>query len=360
MRILYITPTIQDEGGLSRVFSIKANYLYEKEGFEIHFVTLNNDKQPFFDFNPGIRITDLKTGGNKFSRVSQYFKLIASYIKENKPDIIVLCDLGWKGLFFNFFLKVKVPLVYEIHGSLYNEPIKKNWLFKKVRLFIRKTLIKTFSNVVLLTEESKKEWNINCEVIPNPPSFSSEKKSECKNKTALAISRHSYEKGVDRLIEIWAKVHEKFPEWRLKIIGDGYLKNENVSLAKKLNLEQAIIFSEPVKDVLKEYLDCSIYLMTSRNEGYPMVLLEALETGLPIVAYDCPIGPRNFIQNENNGYLIPDGNEKLYIQHLEKLMADESLRIEMGKKASEFSLSKNTDAIMNKWTELFHKLKINE
>lgn len=357
MKILYITPTIQDEGGLSRVFSIKTNYLFEKEGYEIHFLTLNNDKKPFFTFNNGIKITDLKISGNKFNRILQYFRLVTSYIKEIQPDIIVLCDLGWKGLFFNFFVKTKVPIVYEIHGSLYNEPIKKNWLVKKIRLLIRKVLVRSFKNVVLLTAESKNEWNIPCEIIPNPPSFSSYIKSACETKTALAISRHSYEKGIDRLLEIWAEVHEKFPDWELKIIGDGYLKEENLRLANKLNIHHSVLFLDPVKDVISVYLDSSIYLMTSRNEGYPMVLLEALEMGLPIVAYDCPIGPRNFIQDGSNGYLIPDENKKMYVRKLEELMINQSLRKKMGEKSVTFSLTKNTDTIMGKWVELFRKIK---
>lgn len=357
MKILYITPTIQDEGGLSRVFSIKTNYLYEKEGYKIHFLTLNNNKKPFFTFNNEIKITDLKISGNKFNRISQYFRWVKFYLKEIQPDIIVLCDLGWKGLFFNFFVKTKVPIVYEIHGSLYNEPIKKNWLVKKIRFLIRKVLVRSFKNVVLLTEDSKKEWNIPCEIIPNPPSFSSNKKSTCETKTALIISRHSYEKGIDRILEIWVDVLENFPDWNLKIIGDGYLKEENVRLANQLKINHSVLFLDPIKDVVNMYLDSSIYLMTSRNEGYPMVLLEALEMGLPIVAYDCPIGPRNFIQDGRNGYLIPDGDKKMFIKSLEKLMLSQSLRKEMGENSVTFSFTKNTDVIMGKWVELFQKIK---
>lgn len=356
MKIIYITPTVQDEGGLSRVFSIKANYLFENEGFDVHFVTLNNNNEPFFNFKPGITITDLKTEGNKFNRVVQYFKSVNAYIQENNPDVVVLCDLGWKGLFFNFFVKLKIPLVYEIHGSLYNESIKRNWFLKKIRLQLRKALVKRFKNVVLLTEESKKEWSIPAEVIPNPPSFSSPEKSKCENKTALVISRHSYEKGIDRLITIWAEIHKEFPDWKLKVIGDGYLKNENLRLLKKNNLEQTVSFIDPLKDVLSEYLNASLYLMTSRCEGYPMVLLEALETGLPIIAYDCPIGPRNFIKDGFNGFLIPEEDKKRYVSDLKKLMNDENLRKQMGKNSNEFSVSKNTDTIMAKWVELFYKL----
>lgn len=357
MKILYITPTIQDEGGLSRVFSIKANYLVERAGFDIQFLTLNNEKMPFFSFDPAIKIIDLKTTGGKIKRIQQYYKYINSYIKTINPHCIVLCDLGWKGLFFNFFVKTNIPLIYEIHGSLYNEPIRKNWFLKKFRIAARKILIKQFSNVVLLTEESKKEWNIPCEVIPNPPSFISLEKSDCSNETVLAVSRHSYEKGIDRLIGIWTEVHKKFPNWKLKIIGDGYLKEENLRLVSHLNLQNTVFFSDPVKNILKEYLDASVYLMTSRTEGYPMVLLEALETGLPIIAYDCPIGPRNFVKNGFNGYLIPDGNKEMYIDSLEELLRNESLRKEMGKNSVNFPLSANTESIMNRWITLFHKFK---
>lgn len=107
---------------------------------------------------------------------------------------------------------------------------------------------------------------------------------------------------------------------------------------------------------MREYLSSSIYVMTSRYEGLPMVLLEAQALGLPIVSYTCPCGPRDIVSDGVNGYLVPEGREEEFAARLRLLMADEQLRRDMGRAAHEASSRYRMQTVMPQWLELFEVL----
>jgi len=154
------------------------------------------------------------------------------------------------------------------------------------------------------------------------------------------------------LLEIWKKVIEKNPDWNLTIYGKSNPDIDLVSLAKKINIENNITFYDPVKNIEEKYLEASICLMTSRYEGFGMVLIEAMASGLPCIAYDCPCGPRAIIENNNNGFLIEDGKENQFIQKLENLIENENLRIEMGNKAKTSVKKYEIESIMDQWNSV--------
>jgi glycosyltransferase involved in cell wall biosynthesis len=128
-------------------------------------------------------------------------------------------------------------------------------------------------------------------------------------------------------------------------------------LANALNIGNNATFFDPVKNINDKYSEASIMIMTSRTEGFGMVLVEAMASGLPCVAYDCPCGPRAIILNNENGFLVEDGNIDSFIQKLELLMEDEKLRIQMGINAQKSVKKYNLDAIMLQWNTLFEEVK---
>jgi glycosyltransferase involved in cell wall biosynthesis len=220
MKILYIVPNINNEGGVARVIAIKANYIVQKWNYDVAIVTQNNGNLPlFYDFNPKITFQDIILEGNFFKFFRSYQKALNQKTAKLKPDIIIVCDNGLKAYTIPFFIKTKVPIILEMHSSKFIEEqeSKTDFLSKIKNYFINifKTYsITKFDKFIVETSGSIKEWGVyDGIVIPNPLWFSTDNFSSLKSKTAIAVGRHVHEKGFDRLLTIWQKVTQKHPDW---------------------------------------------------------------------------------------------------------------------------------------------------
>ncbi|WP_264565176.1 glycosyltransferase family 4 protein [Flavobacterium sp. N3904] len=361
MKLLYIVPKLNNEGGVARVLSIKLNYLIENFGYEVHVLTQNHGNYPlFYSFHEKIVFHDMILGGTIFNFFNSFRKSLLNNVQTIQPEIIIVCDNGLKAFTIPFILSTEIPIVFECHGSKYIEEkhLNSNLIskFKSALKYKFKDFgTNKFTKLVALSNESLKEWNVkNGLVIPNPSGIQSEKVSDLKSKRVIAVARNSYEKGLDRLLVIWQKVVAKHPDWILDIYGDSV--TDLRSLVLELGMEFNVNLNEPVKNISEKYLSSSLYVMTSRSEGFPMVLLEAMASGLPCVAYDCPAGPRAIIKEEENGFLIEDGNADSFVQKLKLLIEDENLRMQMGKKAKESVKKYDLGSIMQQWKSLFESL----
>ncbi|WP_298631505.1 glycosyltransferase, partial [uncultured Porphyromonas sp.] len=146
------------------------------------------------------------------------------------------------------------------------------------------------------------------------------------------------------------------PDWTLEIIGNGPDKSRLQKLINTLHLQDKVTLTPATPYIQAKYLDASIYAMTSRYEGLPMVLLEAQAYGLPIISYDCKCGPKDIISDEVNGFIIPMKNHELFVQRLLTLMQDQSLRERMSIQSVIASRRYDEELIMNQWITLFEKL----
>ena len=359
MKILYIVPKINDGDGIARVIAIKANYLIEKYGYEIAILTQNKGNIPlFYEFNEKIEFQDMKLKGNPFHFIFSFRSQLNTIIKSINPDRIIVCDNGLKAFLIPILLHTKIPLLLEIHSSIFiEEQVINNTVFQQIKskllYFYKQFGASLYDQFIVETQESIKEWGGKKGiVIPNPLWFSPNHEADLSQKNVIAVGRHTHEKGFDRLLEIWKKTIINHPDWHLTIYGKTNLDFDLIAMAKKLQIEKNSTFCDPVKNINEKYLEASIYLMTSRFEGFGMVLIEAMASGLPCIAYDSPCGPRTIIENDSNGFLIENGNENQFIQALEKIIVDENLRFEMGKNAR-ISVNKyQIDAIMQKWNSL--------
>jgi glycosyltransferase involved in cell wall biosynthesis len=360
MKILYITPKINNEGGVARVLSVKANYLVENFGYEVHILTQNEGNKPlFFSFNEQIVQHDMILKGNLISFFLQYVKALKKAITTIHPDVIIISDNGLKAYSIPFILKTKTPIIFECHGSKYiEEKAQANSFFvTKFKFAFKEFSAKRFTKFVALSKESLKEWNVkNGVVISNPLWFKASRSADLKSKKVIAVGRHSYEKGLGRMLQIWQKVIVNHPDWSLEIYGKSNQNQDLQKMANALNIGIAVSFFEPIKNINDKYLDASIMVMTSRTEGFGMVLIEAMALGLPCIAYDCPCGPRAIIHNNENGFLIEDGNIDSFLQKIELLIEDENLRLQIGKNAQESVEKYNLDSIMQQWKTLFEEI----
>jgi glycosyltransferase involved in cell wall biosynthesis len=367
MRILYITPIIKGEGGVQKILSIKTNYFIDNFNYQIDILSKNDENDNLlFDYNKEIGFYDLSLKGNKISTLFQYKKQLQNCIKLVNPDCIIVCDFGLKGFLIPFLIHTKKPVIFEAHGSLYNESkYYKVTFFSKLahnlKYLYRIFCAKRFDLFIALSKESLKEWNLKKGVvIPNSVVVNNNLFAPLISKKVIVVARHSYEKGIDRILQVWKIVSQKHIDWELEIYGTEDQSLQLKSLAEALTISDRVRFYDPVKDIENKYLDSAIYAMTSRSEGFPMVLLEAMSYGLPVVAFDCPIGPKSIIINNENGFLIPDGNIELFATKINELIEDVNLRKTIGIAAQKSMEKYNIDTIMKMWNELFTEILKNK
>jgi glycosyltransferase involved in cell wall biosynthesis len=227
-----------------------------------------------------------------------------------------------------------------------------------VSKILRRFIYPFIKHLVVLTNTDKQRYSFinSVSVIPNSQSFATISQANLENKQILAIGRYSAQKGFATLIEIADRIKPVFPDWKIKIIGKGELKDVLVQKAKMLNVDDYVHFVEPTKNIIEEYLASSIYVMTSLYEGLPMVLIEAKSCGLPIVSFNCPEGPADIVKDGEDGYLIDPGNVDLFVNKLTKLMNDSSLRMKFSEMAKKNSLEYSGETILIKWETLLNNL----
>ncbi len=359
MKLLYITNGINGSGGLERVLSIKASYLAENLNYKVHILSLNDgNSNLFYDFSDELVLHTIAVLGNPFSYVKSYVSGIKATIKSVKPNVIVVCDDGLKAFFLPTILGKSIPIIYERHVSK-NIEIGKNFgiwklILAKSKMKIMDVLANTFTKFVVLTAQNTKEWKTkNLQIIPNPLPFYPKESATLQNKKVIAVGKQSYQKGYDRLLKSWQKVHEKNPDWQLEIYGklDALQGLEN--LIKTLGIESSVRFFEPQKNIIGHYFESSIYVMSSRFEGFGMVLIEAMACGIPCVSFDCPFGPSDIISNNEDGFLVENGNTTALAEKINLLIDAPGLRLKMGKLAKEKAKRFLPENIMQQWDELF-------
>ena len=275
MKLLYITNGINGAGGLERVLSVKASYLAEVLGYEVHILRLNESAElPFYTFSPKITLHSIAVGGNAARYLQSYIQGIKQIIRQVQPNVISVCDDGLKAFFLPLFLSRQCPLVYERHVSKQIEmnidyPFwKKGWIYFKWLLM--SLLAKQFSKFVVLTTGNVKEWKMlsNIEVIPNPTSFYPQASSTLLNKKVIAVGKHGYQKGYDRLLDAWYLVQLQYPDWHLEIYGKIQPDQNLNKQASQLGITESVSFYPPTQSIESKYLDSSVYVMSSRFEGF--------------------------------------------------------------------------------------------
>lgn len=379
MRIAYIYTALTTVGGADRVITEKANYFADKLEYDVYIITDSQGKEmPKFPLSPKVHLVNLNImfgqqyNHSFFVRSFIYFNLMRKYKKELIKQLMTIrpdFTISTLGRDVDFITSVKdgSKKIAEAHTTRKNirnfELLKKrNFIYKVIGKIWESKLekaINKFNTLVVLTEDNASEWAEikDSIVIPNSLPFYPQKISYNSNKKAISVGRFEIEKGHDRLIDVWSEVIKKHPDWILEIYGEGTLKNGLINIAKEKRLSGSILFKPSSMNIDKEYIDSSFCIMTSRYEGFGMVLIEAMACGLPCIAYDCPSGPRNIIKDGINGFLIKDGDVQKMAEKICFLIEHEDIRKKMGQ-AGYLNVEKyNINEIMGKWKQLFESLK---
>src|SRR5690606_925392 len=355
MRILHITTRIDGSGGLQRSVTARLNALV-KLGYEVHLVTTNSEnQQQYFPLDKEVKHSNYQNT----SSFLKHRKLIKELYKTIRPDIVIVSDNGLKGFLVPYFLPTHVKTIFELHAtkSLIVQETNRFFRLFGITRFLTHFSLKRFDVFACLSQKEAQLWNAkNAVVIPNPVSFSSDKKSDFSAKKVIFVGRQILVKGIDLLLDIWERVHQKHPDWTLDIYGEPSAEYDTQKMVDKKGLTASVLIHEPVSDISNKYTEASLLLMTSRFESFGLVLIEAMQSGLPCIAFDAPTGPSSIIENNYNGFLIPCFDVALFSQKLITLIEDENLRQQMGLKAIQSTEKYNFQTIMDTWTTLYQDL----
>jgi glycosyltransferase involved in cell wall biosynthesis len=363
MKLLYITNGINGAGGLERVLSIKASYLAEHYNYDVTILSLNNNHlNPFYDFSDKIKLRSIDVTGGTINYLSTYIKGVKCIVHQLNPDVISVCDDGLKAFIIPKLINSKIPVIYERHVSKEIEMNQDYTIFKKLFIKLKwkmmEYLATGFSKFVVLTNGNINEWKSlsNLSVIPNPLTFYPENSSSLQQKKVLAVGKQGYQKGYDRLLNAWAIVNAKYSDWHLDIYGTIAPEFKLEALASELEIKHSVSFYQPEKDIQSKYLDASIYVMSSRFEGFGMVLIEAMACGVPCVSFDCNYGPSDIIHNNEDGYIVENGDTTQLASKIKTLIENYEIRREMGVKAKRNVKRFLPKVIVKQWDELFKSL----
>ena len=212
---------------------------------------------------------------------------------------------------------------------------------------------------IVLTKSDKKDWEPfvpNVTSIYNPLTFKSEEVAALDNEKCIAIGRLESQKNFRDLVAAWKYVAEEYPDWVVEIYGNGSQKESLQKQITSLGLDRQVRLMGSSSDIRSKMLDSSCLVMSSAYEGFPMVLLEAVETGLPMVSYDCPKGPAEIIIDGKSGYLVKPGDVKGLARRVCDVISDADRRKKFGAKAKETAAQYSIDKTMEQWKKLFEDL----
>lgn len=376
MKLIYCIRAVYNPGGMERVLLNKVRFLVNEMKWEVVIVTTDQEgKPPFYPFPEQVRMVDLDINYARdnnlgvLRKVTGYLRRkklhkqrLTQLLLSEKPDVVVslypsessfIPDIpdGSKKVLEIHYCKF-FRLQYGRHGLL--------GLIDRLRTRQDEHIARKFDRFVVLTNEDRGYWGTmpNIEVIPNAAMFMGTRQADMSNKRILAVGRLDYQKGFDRLLDAWRIVqqHPEFHNWRLDIFGQGEWHDQLVQTIRRYGLEQQTAINPPTSDIGAEYARSSMLVMSSNYEGFPMVMIEAMAGGLPVVAFDFLCGPKDIIHPGQNGLIVPNGNIPALADAMMKLMASEPLRQQLSVNARKVTETYSEEQVMKQWVGLFRSL----
>lgn len=356
--ICFFISSINKTGGTERVCISIANKLSQL-GYRVTILSMYG-KEPFFKVDSKVSLIQVYQNKYPFKLFLPLVILtLRSKISKIKPDVLINVDTAMFIYSFVSALGLKLKNVVWEHFN-FNSALN-----SKVRVIARRLAARYSNAIITLTQKDNNNWRhqLDCKAplitIHNPSPFSNlSGYSQIKNLIVLSVGRLTYQKGFDRLLDVWEIVqNNNYLSWKLHIVGSGELKEQLKQKIEDLKLNNSVKLFPATDQIETHYQTASIYCMTSRFEGFPMVLLEAQSFGLPLVSFDCETGPSEIIKNNENGILVKNGDQEAMAKSLMLLIDTPEKRLATEKKAYENSLQYNIDIIIKSWINLFDTLQ---
>lgn len=378
MKIMYVIKSFAMKAGVERVMSDKMNYLVE-HGYEVAMVTYEQGEHSYpFYLNPAVRHYRLDA---RFFKLGQYpvwqrlwrmhqmrtrFKKgLQEAVDQMQPDIIITTTYSMKVLDLILALRTKACRLIESHIACYtvrksfdyrNRPL----LYQLAQLYDKHVFsrIGKFDKLVVLTQGDAEDWMQYIKdvvIIPNPVTYYPEKilPHDGSERRIISVGRLHEQKGFDMLIDAFALIADQCPEWHIDIFGSGNDHDTLLNQIRQRGMEKRINILPPTNEIYDAYQRSGFYVLSSRYEGFALVLSEAMSCGIPVVAFRCKYGPEDVIVNGENGLLAKNGDISELAESMLWMINHTNERLEMGKKSRKTALMYNKDVIMKRWIELF-------
>lgn len=362
LNYLFFLGNLKGRGGTENACITTCNRLSEEKNVIVYLVVYNSKSDcAAYKISENVRLIYLECPNWKLLYPVIVFKLfynilrlkIDFFVTVEMYNLLFTIPVFWiKKLFFN-----RLKFVVWEH---YNFNVTLN---RKFRSYARRWSFRNADSIVLLTKSDLDVWVKNLgfssklTVIPNGLIINVDGRAyDSKSKTILAIGRFDKIKRFDLLIDIWYGCFKKYKNelegWKVNLVGDGILKKEYVDKINILKLHDTFIIREFTSNIQEIYEKGAILCMSSEYEGFGLVLIEAQSFGIPQIAFDCPVGPREVIKNGRTGYLINDGEIEKYIDCLHSLICNEEERKRLSDESFINSIEYDINKVVLKWLAL--------
>lgn len=358
MKITLIIPSLQP-GGAERVLSVMANYWADL----LHQVTVLTftpaDEPPFFSLKNTVGyqpLTLLKHSTNVVSAVANNLwrlMVLRKAVKKSQPDVVIsfLTETNILTLCATRWLRIRV--IVSEHNDPYKIPLPRSWTV------LRKIAYPWADRIVVLTNDAKYFFEPKLQkktiVIPNPlttPPIDGSRVISGRKKLILAMGRLHPQKGFDILLRSFSALPAEVADWNLMVIGEGPQRTKLEDLAEQLGIEGRVEFPGIIEDSAALLRRAGLFVLSSRYEGFPMSLCEAMANGCPVIATKYSNSVFDIIAPGNNGIVIPPNDSKALSDALLMLIYDDNLRNKLGTGAKIIVERFGTSKVMRAWDDL--------
>jgi len=376
MKVAFLWGRLDYKGGIETIWVDRANYLAEKYGHEVYFISIFQQPTDVDAYRLGDNVRHLKLGVEFLPTVSMrrnpvvflyqwvkwrlaYKKAIRDAVVRIDPDVVFCTTYFDVGRAYKGY-----PLVVESHVTRAEEDLASYTSFINRRLRYRhKRILERDADVfVCLTHGDARNWDVKPQIIPNFTNITPKSPVCYAAKKVIAAGRICEQKGFDILIDAWKKVAAVHPDWHLDIYGGGkkHLVDALKEQIRENGLGGYITLCGVSNDMAKAYAAHSFFVFPSRWEGFGLVLLEAMACGLPVVSSDCDYGPRDIMCGDKTttdcGILVPTGDANALADAINNMIEHPEERERMGMAAMRRAKCYDKDRIMAQWQELMLKL----
>lgn len=383
MKIFYILKSFAAKGGEERVMADKMNYLAE-HGHEITLITSEQGNHSLaYPLNKSIRHIDINT---RFFTITsqpffkkmyflylmrkQFIKRLTAIVNELNPNIMTSTIVPLKNIRLTTCVSKStgIPIIFESHLA-FKASVKQNDFAKNtIRWYLARVYdtwnlfpLRHCSQIVALTKGDAANWlrySHNVSVIPNPVTYIPQTIYDIKKtpNRIIAVGRLHTQKGFDLLIQAFSIIASKIPDWYIDIYGHGTDFDILNKLIHEKGLDMRISLKGETDSIYDEYKKSQFFVLSSRYEGFGLVLVEAMSCGIPCVSFRCEYGPEDIITDGINGILVKDGDVNDLANKILWMATNPDKRKSMGLEARRKSLIFDKDSIMSTWIELFSSL----